>query len=149
MPVRRSARRNSARRNSARRNSARRNSAYPTVDQRTMYMRQIEELRHTIRSIITDPRFNFLIIPAIATLLANNQTAIHYDTIMYRDRFIWAASTRGSPYKDDLPIYPAEDEVVDYVTIRILNGTYKFTPGNYINDNAIVYSIGGVKHIIQ
>jgi hypothetical protein len=67
---------------------------------------------------------------------------------VYRDRLIWSPSY-GSPYKDNLPEHPSEDEVVNYVTGRILNGTYKFAPNNYVNDNAIVYNIGGVEKYIR
>lgn len=72
---------------------------------------------------------------------------IFYDTLLYRNRLIWVTS--GSPYKDDLPLYPTVDEVVDYVTGRILNGTYKLAPGKYVNNNAIIYNIGSVEKYIR
>ena len=82
-------------------------------------------------------------------MLVNNQKIVYYDTIYYQGKPIWSGTFLQSPYRDDLPLHPTEDQVVDYVTGRILNGTYKLAPDTYVNNNAIVYNIGGVKHIIQ
>jgi hypothetical protein len=135
------------------------NPEWGTVDWRDMYRRQNETIRRIInmikdriRSIITDPKFNYLIIPAQVVTLQNQLQIIVGDSITYEDTpfgrvLKWIAKLK-SLYINDLPIYPTEDEVVNYVTKRILEGTDKLNNVQLPN-NGIVYDIGWVTHIIE
>jgi hypothetical protein len=118
------------------------NAEWGNVDWRTAFLEKIRRVKNMIRSLITNSKFETLVIPALLlgnTVLSDTIARAHPNSTYY----MWAP-THLSSYINDLPPYPNVDQIVNYVAERILNGTYKLKLDNYV-DNTIRYVIGGVR----
>ena len=103
-------------------------------------------IKQRIRSIITHPKFTSIKIPATSTHIGPGVDYIWKDMIVGSSTpgFYYWITVKGSPYKNELVDNSTEDQVVNYVTKRILNGTYRLNL-NYNNPtNDIDYYVDNV-----
>lgn len=103
-------------------------------------------IKQRIRSIITHPNFTSIKIPALSTHIGPGLDYIWKDTIVGSSTpgFYYWLTYKESPYKNDLVDNSTVDQVVNYVTKRILDGTYRLPGLNYNSTNDIDYYVGGV-----